>query len=65
MGISIFGSWWLLSDYIHLSKLSNGTLEMINYAFFKKKKEREKVIWEHMEKVMNGDLKESKREREM
>ena len=64
MGISIFGSWWLLPDYMHLSKLSNGTLEMINYAFLKKR-EREKVIWEHMEKVMNGDLQESKWEREM
>ena len=30
-----------------------------------KKREREKVIWEHMEKVMNGDLQESKWEHEM
>lgn len=30
-----------------------------------KKRGRQKVIWEHMEKVMNGDLQESKWEREM
>lgn len=47
MGISIFGSWWLLPDYMHLPKLSNGTLEMINYAFFKKERERESNMGAH------------------
>lgn len=63
---SISGSWWLLPDYMYLSKLSRWYTrkDKLCLNFFKKEK-GEKVIWEHMGKIMNGYLQESKWEREM
>lgn len=47
MGISIFGSWWLLSDYMHLSKLFQWYIRDDELLHSYKKKKRESNVETH------------------